>query len=286
MKLFYNGLIIFDRFDIICISFSAGSSIALAIKRYKSYKKKKNMDPIVAELKKKSLLLTVSESGKPLKLPLIRGGDGNDVDFRVFSLLIKNKKFAILMRSIFDATRRRNKLKLLRLCFFTLNTVLTTSVGLRFAIGGSLNYTQFLLIVFPSTLAGLILGLIVTNPLTTILLPMFLMYSRGIEYIPDSSEKCRVMCQVAEEVANKEIMIKMKELNVLIRDTSIRLDKPHVRCVENKLSLVQRYKLTEIIKSQHAKNRVQYFNKFIRKLPECDVDAEKVLHEMIKKIPD
>jgi hypothetical protein len=283
MKRLFNGLIVFDRFDIICISFSAGSSIALVIKSYKSYKERRNIDPIVAELKKKSLLLTVSESGKPLKAPLIRGGDQ---DFEVFSLLIKNKKFAILVRSIFDAMKKRKQLKLLRLCFVTLNTILTTSVGLRFVVGGSLSYTQFLLIAFPSTLGGLILGLVSSNPLTTILLPIFLMYSRGIEDIPNSSEKCRIICEVPKELENKELMIKMKELNVLVEDTSIRFDKPHLRCVENKLSLLQRYKLTEVIKSQHAKNRVQYFNEFIRKLPECDVDPKEVLHEIVKKIPD
>jgi hypothetical protein len=54
MKRFYTGLIILDTIDIICISFSTGSGIALLIRKYRKYKGRRAEDPIVVELKKKS----------------------------------------------------------------------------------------------------------------------------------------------------------------------------------------------------------------------------------------
>ena len=82
MKRLHTGLIVFDTIDIICISFSAGSGIAYVVKKYRKYKVKYKVinkvitgeDPIVTELKEKSPVTMFSEDGKPLKLPLVRGG--------------------------------------------------------------------------------------------------------------------------------------------------------------------------------------------------------------------
>lgn len=53
MKRLPTGLIIFDTFDIICISISAGSTVGFIFKKYKNYRKRlKGEDPIVSELKK------------------------------------------------------------------------------------------------------------------------------------------------------------------------------------------------------------------------------------------
>ena len=51
MKRLHTGLIIFDTIDIICISFSAGSGVALLIRKYRKYKGRRGEDPIVLELK-------------------------------------------------------------------------------------------------------------------------------------------------------------------------------------------------------------------------------------------
>jgi hypothetical protein len=85
MKRLHTGLIVFDAVDVICISFSAGSGIAFLVRRYK---RRKGEDPIVLELKQKSPLRMFSKNGKPLKLPLVRGGD----NIKGVSLLIKNKR--------------------------------------------------------------------------------------------------------------------------------------------------------------------------------------------------
>jgi hypothetical protein len=130
MKRLHTGLIVLDTIDIICISFSTGSGVAFLIRKYRKYKVRRGEDPILTELKEKSPITMFSENGKPLKLPLVRGGEG----LKEFSLLIKNKKLAILVRAIVNAKRKQKQLRLLRLCFFTLNTLLTTSIGLHLLV--------------------------------------------------------------------------------------------------------------------------------------------------------
>jgi len=282
MKRLHTGLIVLDTIDIICISFSAGSGIAFLIRKYRKYKGRRDEDQIVIELKEKSPLIMFSENGKPLKLPLVRGGES----LKGLSLLIKNKKLLILVRAIVNAKRKQKQLRLLRFCFVTLNALLTTSVGLRFAIGGSLDYTHFILIAFPSTVGGLMMGLGIANPLTSVLLPLAMLYCRGIEDIPDPSEKCKAICKVAEEFHNQQLTIQMKKLNLLVEDTPTALDKVHFLCVEEKLSLTQRYKLTELIRSEKARKRVQHFSKFIKKFSECDADPKAVYEQIVEKIAE
>jgi len=223
-----------------------------------------------------------SEAGKPLKVPLVRGGERLEV--KAFSLLIKNKKIAILIQAIANAKRKQKQLSFLRVFFMTFNALLTSSVGLRFAIGGSLNYTQFILIAFPSTLGGFMMGLLTANPLVSVLLPLTILYGRGIKEIPDPYEKCKTICKVAAEIHNKQLAIEMKELKSLVEDAStalqLPLDKVPLVCVEEKLSLLQRYKLRQLIKSEKARKRVQYFSEFIKKFPECDADPESVYEQI------
>ena len=166
-----------------------------------------------------------------MKLPLVRGGDQNEL-----TLVIKNKKLANLLITIIHAKKIEKQLRLLRIFFYTLNQLLTFSVGLRFAIGGSMDYTQFILIAFPSTVGGFLMGLAITNPLASVLLPLAILYGRGIEDIPDPYEKWKVICKVAEEFHNKQLGIDMKKLNSLVEDAStalqLPLDKVHLLCVE------------------------------------------------------
>jgi hypothetical protein len=57
-----------------------------------------------------------SEDGKPLKLPLFRLRGG--VKIKGFSLLIRNRKLARILRAIVTAKRRQQKLRFLRDLFF------------------------------------------------------------------------------------------------------------------------------------------------------------------------
>ena len=287
MKKLHTGTILLDSIDILCVSFFVGSITAYGFKRYRNYRRIKitGEDPIVDELKRKSPIKMVSEKGKSLKLPLIRGGD----EIRGFSLVLKNKKLAQIMMAIVNARKNQKKLKLLQNVLFILNGLLTTSTGLRIAVGGSLSYTQIILIAFPSTIGGFMVGTICAHPLASAVLPIAVLFGRGIEDIPDPYEKCRLICKAAEEYNNQQLMLGMENINSLVEDAATALqlpiDKVPLLCTEQPLSLVERYKLKEVIKSAKARKRVQHFSEFIKKFPECDPDPEAIYQEVIGNAP-
>lgn len=284
MKRLHTGVLLFDGIDIICISFSFGSGLAYLIR---IYKKKTNVDPIVTELKKKSSRIVFSTNGTPLKaerVALVRGGER----VRALSLAIRSKRLAALVRAILEVKRKQKLLKLFQINLVILNALLTSSVGLRFAVGVSLNYTQFILIAFPSTVGGFLMGQVIANPLASVFLPLAVLYGRGIEDIPDPYEKCKHMCKFAEEFHNKQLAIEMQNLNSLVEDMSTPLQLPFdevpLICVEEKLSIVERYKLKSLIKSAKNKKRIQHFSEFIKKFPECDADPGAGYEEFVEKI--
>jgi len=281
MKRLRTGLIVLDAIDIICISFSSGSAIAYLVKIYRKHKRNRGEDPIIMELKEKSPITMFSESGKPLKLPLVRGGD----EIKGVSLLIKNKNLKNIVIAIVNIKRKQKQLRLLREFFVIFNVLLTSSFGLRFAVGGSLDYTQVILIALPSTVGGFLMGLASAYPIFGVLVPLVILYGRDIEDIPDPYEKCRVICKTAEEYHNRQLAMEMENFNSLVEDAStalqLPLDKVPLLCVEEKLSLLQRYKLKEVIKRAKAQKRVQHFSEFIKKFPECGPDPEAV-QEKIK----
>ena len=283
MKKLHNGTILFDTIDIILISFSIGSGLAYLIRKKK---KKLRVDPIVTELKENSPVIAVSTDGTPLKLPLVRGGE----EFKAVSLVIKNKRLADLIRAIVNAKRSQKLFKLCQTIFAILNVALTYSVRLRFAVSGSLDYTQFILIAVPATASGFLVGQVIANPLVSVFLPLAILYKRGIKDIPDPYEKCKLLCKVAEKFHNKELMVEMVKFNSLVEDTStalqLPLDKVPLVCVEEKLSLLQRFKLRKLIESKIVQNRVQYFNDFIKKFPECDSDSGAVYKQIVGKITE
>lgn len=287
MKRLPTGIILLDGFDILCISFFAGSMIAYGVKKCRNYRRIKvtGKDPIIEELKRTSPIQMVSEKGKPLRLPLMRGGGER---IRGFSLMLKNKKLAKIMMAIVNARRNQRKLRLLQNLFFILNGLLTTSTGLRIAAGGSLSYVQIILIAFPSTIGGFLMGTISAYPLASAALPLAILFGRGIEDIPDPYEKCRLICKAAEQYHNKQLMLEMENLNSLVEDAAnalqLPIDKVPLVCTEQPFSLIERYKLKELIHSERARKRVQHFSEFIKKFSECDADPEAII-ESVKKIP-
>ena len=281
MKRLHTGVLVFDIIDIICISFSFGSLVAYLNRKRQERKK---IDPIVSELKREcALVRAVNVDGtpmKPIKPTMIRGGAEIPVNGR--SLTIKSKKLAKLVAVILRLNRKYKTMKLLQIFFLALNASLTNTLGLRFAVGGSLDYTQFILIAFPATVGGFLMGQVIANPLASVFLPLAIVYGRGIEDIPDPSEKCKLLCKYAEQYHNKELMIEMKNLRSAIEDASLDLKLP-LECVEEKLSLLERFKLRQLIESEKAKDRVQHFSKFIKNFPECNADPEAVYEQVVEK---
>jgi hypothetical protein len=298
-----TGVIILDMFDLICLSISFGATLVCFYNIYKEHKERRNgNDSLVTDLREKSPIVTYSEKGKPLKLPSIRGGDMENLqgyppndqlskNFKiVFSTVIKSRKFFEIWQSIMYARKAKRHLKLLQFVFMIGNAVLTKSVGLRVAIGGSYSYTEIIIISFASTISGVVLALISKYPYIAATIPLGLVYGRGIEAVdlPNPAEKCRIICKAAEQIHNKQMLIEMKQLTPLVKNTSAALDLPvepvYVACVEEKLSIVERFKLKEVIRSEKAKKRIQNFSQFIKKFPECDVDPNVVYPEIVKKV--
>ena len=226
-----------------------------------------------------------SEKGKPLKLPVVKGGDSR-IQGRAYSLMIKSKKLAKILRAIVNARRSQKQLRFLQDCLTILNALLTTSTGFRFAAGGSLSYVQIILIALPSTIGGFLLGAISEYPVVSALLPIAILLGRDLENVPDPYEKCRILCKAAEEYHNKQLILEMENFRSLVDDASdalqLPLDKVPLLCTEDKLSLTQRFRLKEVVRSAKARKRVQYFSEFIKKFPECDADPETVFEEIMK----
>lgn len=62
------------------------------------------------------------------------------------------------------------------------------------------------------------------------------------------------------------------------------LDEEPLLCGEEKLSLIQRYKLKESIRSAKIEKQIQYFSEFIKELPQSDADSEVVYQPIVEKI--
>lgn len=277
MQRLHTGLILLDRVDIFFLSLSLSSGIGLLIRKYYS---RRAEDPIVNELKKRSSVIVVATNGEPLKLPLVRGGE----TLEAVSIVLRSKRLARLIRTIRNVIKKQRQLKLLHICFYILNETFTSSVGLRIALGGSLDYTQVILIAVPSTVGGFLLGLTIANPLTTVLLPLAILYARGIENVPDPDQKCRLLCKVAAEFHKKNSRIEMTNFDSLVEDASTALQKANFICVEEKISLLERYKLKELVKTARGQKRVQHFSEFIKKFPECDADPVAVYEQVVEKV--
>ena len=286
MRRLYNGTIILDSLDLLFISFSGGSLIAYGFRKYQDFRNIRIVnDPLIHELKRKSPIQMFSEKGKFLRLPLplIRGGE----NIEIFSLVFDNKKLALRMASLIRRVRvNQKKLRVFQTILFILNSMLTSSIGVRIAVEGSLDFTQIILICIPSGVAGFLIELLNTNPLISIILPLAILFSRGVEDIShNNDQKCKLICKAIEEYHNKKLILEMKNGNLIVENlASLVSNELPLHCIEEPLSLVERYKLKEVIKSVNGRKRVQHFSEFIKKFPECDPNPEAMYREITGNI--
>jgi hypothetical protein len=183
-----------------------------------------NVDPIVLELTEKSRIIPINRSkskviaigidGKPPNIPMMRGGK-----IEGYSLVFKNQRIFFFVKTLCDKKRSQRIFKLL-------GNLIAYTLGLRITAGGSMDYTQFILFCVPSTLGGFIVGTLITNPLLVTIFPLMFLYTRGIENVIDPSEKCRVLCKVAEEFHNRKLALEMKEITSFIDNTVKVLEFP------------------------------------------------------------
>jgi len=176
-------------------------------------------------------------------------------------------------------------LRVFQTILFILNSILTSSIGLRIAMEGSLDFTQIILICFPSGIAGFLIGSLYTHPLISTILPLAILFTRGVEDISHNAQKCKLICKAIEEYHNKKLILEMKNCNLIVENpASLVSNKLLLHCIEEPLSLVERYKLKEVIKSVNSRKRVQHFSEFIKKFPECDPNPEAIYREITGNI--
>ena len=156
---------------------------------------------------------------------------------------------------------------------------------LNIAVGGATN-TEIIIFSVTGTASGFLLTLLSSYPILTLIFPMAIMYSRGIEDIPDPQRICRLLCKVAEQHHNRELVLEMQNMESLIKDYPLLAEGipaiAGVECVEQKLSLLERFKLRQLIPNDSARKRVQNFSEFIKNFKECDADREAIIEEFIK----
>lgn len=142
---------------------------------------------------------------------LITGVDNNRI-----RLVIKNERLAKIIKATFRAQQKQKHVQFVQEFFAVLNAFLSFGAGLHFAIGGSLDSKQIILIVFPSTVSGFLMLLASKYPLLTILIPLAIW---GIENLPDPFKKYRIFGKAAEEYHNEQpalliyYLLKMRRLS-------------------------------------------------------------------------
>jgi hypothetical protein len=302
MKLLRNGSISYDSLDIIYLSLFFGSCLSYLNKKIK----KKSIDPIVLELKKKSplnlrrkhspLVTPVTIEGKPLLLPRsikkvelpllsVRGGEL----VKEISLIIRSKKLFRFLQTLNHVQKKKKLIRFILLIFSIFNSTLKATTGFQVVYAnGYLDYTHFFLLFFPSTVMGFVLSEILNNPLVSAMVPLTLLGARGIEIEEpeDIHQKCRVLCEAVKDWNNRQELVEMTKL---VQNNGIgfpvdQLPEP-LTCIEETLSLTQRFKLRELIKNTKLQNRITYFRHFIKKFPDCDANPEEIYQQIIGNAP-
>jgi hypothetical protein len=276
MKRTLKGLYVLDSIDVFLLAFSFGGTISYFLKR------KNRPDPLIKELKdisrireNKRLVQPFKPDGSMMNGKLLGGREEGIKGIFLVSILIKNPKFVALITKILKLYQRQKKM---RFFFALFNALIASSVGIKFAAGGGSGYLQILLIVLPSSISGFLLANLSQNPLSTIFLPLLFFLGRDIETIVDPELKCRILCKFSEVYHNKQILAEMKNITPLLQE----IQEPLV-CVEQRLSLIERYKLRQLTKNTLAKNRIKHFSEFIKKFPDCVPDLENLYQEIFKE---
>ena len=96
--------------------------------------------------------------------------------------------------------------------------ILIKKIGLAIGIAGTPNMIEFFLWFAPSGIAAFFLFPLFSNPLVGLFWPLLLFSGRGIQIEEDPYEKCRILCQVAEQVHNDKLKLEMSQLKPLVKE--------------------------------------------------------------------
>jgi hypothetical protein len=163
----------------------------------------------------KSGLIMHSETGIPVKVPVFRGGDENHKEIIMRSFIMHNKILTGLFNIIMREKSTEKHFLLVRLFFIGLQGFFNSrlfGIGLApFVFPGitprSMIWTFFYAV--PGSLSGFLVSRFNPNTYAMIALPILVMAGRGIEYVPDPTIICRILCEHAAVFDNSQIKIKM-----------------------------------------------------------------------------
>ena len=284
IKIYPNGLVCLDLYDFVLVTFCVGNTIGYVVRR-KMAKRSETIvqDPIINELKSRSPRLLRSENGMMIKLPLngARGGNKRSATM-LFSLIIRSPKFAAFLRLLLEAKRKQRQLLFLRIMFTALNKFITNNAGIYIHISNaSYDYVKLIMIGVSSTTTGVMLGLFLQNSIALSGFSLLALYMRDIEYV--EYDNCALLCKAVQTYHNTGILQEMRSTIQITKDELLELEPPvYLSCFEEKTSLIQRYKLRELLDSKSGKRRIQHFSEFIKRFPECQPDTEALYKDIIE----
>lgn len=72
-------------------------------------------------------------------------------------------------------------------------------------------------------------------------------------------------------------------LNNFLDKVNLPLNKVPVVCIEEKLSIVQRFKLKQLIQTEKGRKQVPFFSKFIKNFPDCQPEIDQIYKTIMEE---
>ena len=288
MKIYPNGVVIFDLVDIICIGLILGYSTGKIIKIINKYYSNKSEDRLVSELKRISPVKKLTKY-EPIRVPVKyfpRGGQQPET-WHKFKIFLKNKRLARLALYLLRVTEPLRKLKQVRAALVFLNLLLYQGFGIVFSLDGNMTSLRLILSTSSAYLIGALISLLsVPGGIVFIVGPIITLVSR-YEYIPpEMVNECKLLCQAAKQYYNKKFLIEMKALNPeLEMPVNLNVEQGPFEC-EGEGVLFQRY----LENKEKLKKQVGNYNELKSTFPECNDEnveqLEKTVNQLHEKIAE
>lgn len=282
MKIYPNGVIIFDLVDIICIGLILGYSTGKIIKIINKYYLNKSEDRLVSELKKISPVKKLAKY-KPIPVPVKyfpRGGQQHETWHKV-KIFLKNKRLARLALYLLRVTEPLRKLKQVRVALAFLNLLLYQGFGIVFSLDGNMNSLRLIVSASSAYLIGSLVSLLsVPGGIVFIVGPIATLVSR-YEYIPpELINECKLLCQATKQYYNKKFLIEMKALNPeLEMPVNLNAGQGPFEC-KGEGVLFQRY----LENQEKLKQQVHSYNELKSTFPECNDENVEQLEEIVNQL--
>ena len=285
MKVYPNGLIIFDAIDIVCLGFIMGFSTTKIIKILKKYYSSRNEDRLITDLKRRSRLKKSSKY-EPLDSSVRyfpRGGQVLPPGLKMIVILIKNRQFGKLIVYLLRVTKRIRQLKRVKAALICLNVLFFKKLGFAFAAGGSITHLEVFIFVTTSSTAGSLLALLTApSGYLFVLVPILTLIGR-YEFIPaETLDRCRLLYEAAREYHNKELGIEMGKFSKAMETKSdFNSEQGPFECTSER-TLYKRH----LKNQEYRNNRVGNFEKIRKRFLECNNETEDQIKQKVQKMTE